>query len=429
MSAITTGFSPLVEDYPKPAPKRTLKPDRPDFGSLAPDVLQPNILVRWAFYVSVFCIPFTQLYLPGTGNRIGVVRMVQALIVAAILSQPRACVRLIPVALFWFLVYCGVRLFSGLWFTPELSDYWWPSSLHWLQFSLPWAWVMFNVLQFPGMGRQGLLALVAGGSLCALLHLAGIGVVEVAQGIEGRTTVFGENANVVGSTYAIAAIALVGLAMFKDVKLFHRLMSLPLIALILAAMAKTGSRTAFLILLMGIAVLFWQGQAFGSRIKRLATVVLVGAVLAGVVTQIPTAMERFEKLEATRIQEQEGRVRMIPVLWEMFLRSPVYGSGPDDYQFELTRRAMPHLLREQRLVTAHNLALKLLVETGLMGFLLFAWGVKSGLMSAWKARCKPCGPLPLAFILPLAIAGIIVSDPSHLLVFWFAVAYALAGAS
>jgi hypothetical protein len=429
MSAITTGFGPLVADYPKPTPRRTLKPGRPDSGSLAGDVLQPNVLVRWAFFLSVFCIPFTQLYLPGTGNKIGVTRMVQVLIVAAMLLQPRVCVRLIPFTLFWFLAYCVVRILAGLWFTPEMSFIWWPSTLNWLQFSLPWVWMMFNVLQFPGMGRNGLLALIAGGSLCSLLHIAGIGVVDVAHGVEGRTSVFGENANVVGSTYAITAIALVGLGMLKDVKLYQRLMLLPLIALVIAGMAKTGSRTAFLILLMGIAVLFCQGQAFGSWIKRFATVVLIGAVLAGVVSVIPTAMERFEKLDSSRIQEQEGRVRMIPVLWEMFLRSPVYGSGPDDYEFELTRRAMPYLLKEETVITAHDLVLLLLVETGVIGFLLFACGVKAALMSAWRARLKPCGPLPLALILPLVIAGCIVSDPSHLLVFWFSMAYALAGAA
>jgi O-antigen ligase len=286
---------------------------------------------------------------------------------------------------------------------------------------------MFNVLQFPGMGRNGLLALVGGCSICALLHLAGIGVVEVAHSIEGRSTVFGENANVVGVTYAVAAIALVGLGMFKDIKLHHRLMLLPLIAVVLAGMAKTGSRTAVLVLLMGIGVLFWQGRAFGSWVKRFATVVLMGAVLAGVIWQIPIALERFEKLDASRTLEQEGRVRMIPVLWEIFRRSPIHGAGPDAYLFELTRRAMPHHFRERRLIIAHNLALKLLVETGIIGFLLFAFGLKAGLVSAWRARLTPCGPLPLALLLPLAIAGLIVADPSHDLVFWFALAYALAG--
>lgn len=429
MSALTTEYSPLVEDCPKPDLRQSSKPSRSDFGSLALDALQPNVLVRWAFYVSIFAIPFSRFYLPGTGDRVGVTRMVQALILCAILSQPRICLRLVPVALFWFLAYSGVRIFTGLWFTPEMSNFWWPSTLNWLQFSLPWVWVMFNVLQFPGMGRNGLRALIGGCAICALLHIAGIGVVEVANGVEGRSTVFGENANVVGATYAIAAIVLVGLGMLEGVTLHQRLLLLPLIAIVMAGLAKTGSRTAVLILLMGIAVLFCQGRAFGSRTKRFASVVLIGAVLAGVISQIPTAMQRFEKLETSRIAEQEGRVRMIPVLWEMFLRSPVYGSGPDDYQFELTRRAMPYLLKDQRMIAAHNLALKLLVETGIIGFLLFASGLKAGLVSAWRARLKPCGSLPLALLLPLAIAGAIVSDPSHLSVFWFAVAYALAGAA
>src|SRR5437867_2127536 len=200
MSAMTTEFSLLIEDYPKPDSRRAAKPGRPDFRSLATDTLQPNFLVRWAFYVSVFCIPFTQLYLPGTGNRIGVIRMVQALILGAVLSQPRICVRLIPVALFWFLAYCGVRLFAGFWFTPELSNFWLPSTLHWLQFSLGGVWVYVSVLQFPGRGRRGFLFLSGGCSLCPLLPVAGMGLVEVAQGVEGRTIFFGENANVVGNT-------------------------------------------------------------------------------------------------------------------------------------------------------------------------------------------------------------------------------------
>jgi O-antigen ligase len=429
MSAIATEFSPLVEDYSKPDQRRTLKPGRPEFGSFATDALQPNLLVRWAFYLSVFAIPFALLYLPGTGERIGVSRMVQALILVAILSQPRVCLRLVPIAIFWFLAYCGVRILAGLWFTRELATLWWPSTFNWLQFSLPWVWVMFNVLQFPNVSRRGLWALVWGCSFCALLHIAGIGVVEVDNGVEGRSTVFGENANVVGATYAIAVIALLGLGLLKDVKIHQRLVLLPLIAVVGAGMAKTGSRTAVLILIMGIAVLFGQGRSFGSRMKRFACLALMGAVLAGVVWQIPTVMERFEKVNSSNIQQQEGRVRMAPVLWEMFLRSPIYGSGPDGYQFELTRRTMPYRFREQRMIAAHNLALLLLVETGIIGFLLFAAGLKASLVSAWKARLKPCGSLPLALLLPLVIAGALVSDPSHQLVFWFAMAYALAGAA
>jgi O-antigen ligase len=287
----------------------------------------------------------------------------------------------------------------------------------------------FNLLQFSNTSRGGLWALVWGCSLCALLHIAGIGVVEVDKGIEGRSTVFGENANVVGATYAVAMIVLVGLGMLRDVRPIHRFLPLPLVAVVGMGLAKTGSRTAVLVLAMGIIVLIFQGRSFGSRTRRFASLLAVGAVLAGVIWQIPTVMRRFQNLDSSNIQQQEGRVRMIPVLWEMFLRSPIYGSGPDSYRLELTRRAMPYLLKEQRMIAAHNLVLLLLVETGILGFLLFSSGLKAALMAAWRARLNSCGSLPLALILPLIVAGMIVSDPSHHLVFWFAVAYALAGAT
>jgi O-antigen ligase len=390
-------------------------------------VMQPGVLVRWTFYIAIFTIPLYRFYLPGTGDRIGVIRMVQALILCAVLSEPRACIRLFPVALLWFATYCAWRLAAGFWLSPEMLSLWWPTTHIWLQYSIPCVWLMFNVLQFPGMGRKGLWAFVAGCSLCAACHLVGIGVMEFG-GIEARSTVFGENANVIGATYAVAAIAMVGLGMFKDVKMQQRLVLLPLMAVVLAALAKTGTRTAVLIVLMGVAVLFAHGQVFGSRTKRVAILALAGAVLVGVMSQVPAIVERFERLDPSRLADQEGRARMIPVLWEIFLRSPVYGSGPDGYAFELTRRAMPHLLQHQVVVSSHNLALKLLVETGLIGFVLFGWGViKPGLMSAWKARLKPCGSLPLALLLPLIIVGCISAEPSYYLVFWFAMAYALAG--
>ena len=120
---------------------------------------------------------------------------------------------------------------------------------------------------------------------------------------------------------------------------------------------------------------------------------------------------------------------MAPVLWEMFLRSPIYGSGPDGYQLELTRRAMPYLIKQERMIVSHNLVLLLLVETGVIGFLLFWFGAGAALAAAWRARLNTCGSLPLALILPLAMGGATVCNPSHDMVFWFAIAYALAGAA
>jgi O-antigen ligase len=331
----------------------------------------------------------------------------------------------VPIAVLWFLGYCLLQSGLGLWLTPELRFVWWPRTLSWLQFSLPWLWIMFNVLNFPGMGRRGLWALAWGCSLCGLLHIAGVGVVELDRGIEGRSSIFGENANVMGATYAIAVIAMVGLGMPKKLKLSWRIVLLPLIAVVAIGLAKTGSRGAVLMLLMGIGILVFQGSSFGSRTKRFGALLLIGAVLAGITWQIPTVMKRFERLHTS--SRQESRVRMMSVLADIFSRSPLYGSGPAGYESELLWRAMPHRGKYQSTTNAHNLFWKLLVETGVIGFLLFAAGVKPSVVGAWKARLSPLGSLPLALILPQVIAGIAFMDPSHHLVFWLAVAYGLAG--
>jgi hypothetical protein len=392
------------------------------------ETLHPNFLVRWAFYLSVFTIPFSHLYLPGTGGRIGVLRVIQLLLLGGVLSQPRVCLRFVPTALFWFFGYILMRIVWGLWLTPEMAGSWWPSSREFLEF-LPWVWVMFNVLQFPDTHRGGLWALGLGCSLCALFHVAGIGVVAVDNGLDNRSSVFGVNANELGATYAAAITALFGLWLRPLPTWGERLLPFPLIILIGVAMAKTGSRGAIIILAMGIFVLLFFGKTFVSKWRRLACLVLLGAVVAMIVWQIPTVMERFREINPQNIGQHNPRARMAPVLWKMFLQSPLYGSGPDGYEWKLTREAMPYLLNQHTLIAAHNLVLQLLVETGIIGFLLFASGLTAPLAAAWRGRLKSCGPLPLALLLPLVIAGATVTHPSHYMVFWVAIAYSLAGAA
>jgi O-antigen ligase len=144
--------------------------------------------------------------------------------------------------------------------------------------------------------------------------------------------------------------------------------------------------------------------------------------------KIPTVMERFGEINPHNIGQDNPRARMAPVLWEMFWRSPVYGLGPESYRFELTRRAMPYLIQKQRLISAHNLLLLLLVETGIAGLLLFAFALKSAVLAAWRTRRGQFGSLPLALIVPVVIGGITLCNPSEQRVFWLILAFALAQA-
>jgi hypothetical protein len=390
------------------------------------DAVRPNLLVHWAFYISVFAIPFYNLYVPGTGERLGVKRLIQALMLGAILTRPRVCIRWLPKAFVWFLAYCGYRIVAGLWLAPEHSQLWWPSTLELFQYLLPWAWLMVNVMQYPKFGYGGLWAFATGVSLCALLHIAGIGMAEVDNGVEGRSTMLGLNANQIGGIYAIAFVILVALGLFRSTRSSLRLAVPALAGIVAIALAKSGSRTGALILALGVLVLLPQARVFVSRTKRYVMLALVAVILGGVMYQIPTLLKRFAPMASSSVAREEARGRMIPVLYEMFLRSPLYGSGPDKYQYELTRRAMPYLTEKQQTIVAHNLALLLLVETGIIGFLLFAAGLSRALLSAWRARSGACGWLPLALLLPVSLAGLTVSSPIFEPILWFAIALALA---
>jgi O-antigen ligase len=411
-------------DFPR-SEARALQPSAVD--SLAVEPVSPNWLVRLAFYASLFAVPFQSLYLPGTGEHVGVTRLVQVLMFLAALSQPRVCLRHLPVALLLFGSYFALTIVWGLWLSPRLWQLWWPDTLAFLQFHLPWLWFAFNVLQYRGIAQGGLAAFIAGASVCALFHLAGFGVGQVDVGSDWRTTVFGQNANVLGAIYGVALVATIGLAMLKRATARGRMMLLVSLGLVGTALARTGSRTAALLAVLGVFVLLFQTRSFAPRLKRYAMLFLVGVIMAGVLYQFPAVLKRFADLRSSDIQAREGRARMIPVLWEIFLRSPIIGGGPAAYEDELTRRAMAHRLHEKRTFSAHNLTLRILVETGLIGFSIFAMGVGMAVKAAWRARLSSCGLVPLALLAPLVVAGLISSDPSPNPVFWLAMAYALAG--
>jgi O-antigen ligase len=399
---------------------------QPQVGATVIESLHPNFLVRAAFYLSVFSIPFCYLYLPGTGERVGVLRLVQMLVFLGALSQPRVCLRFFPKALFWFIGYVFVRTICGLWLTPDMAASWWPDNLVFIGYLFPWTWVLFNVLQFPDMRQRGLWVLAWSCFACAVCHIAGIGEDAGFSGAEGRSSVFGQNPNELGATYAIAVIALFGLWTTQARDWIRRLLPVLMTALIGIALAKTGSRGVILTLGIGLLVLLFTSPA-GLKIKRLAALLVFVAALAAILWQMPTLVKRFQEFNTQNIGENNPRARMAPVLWEMFRRSPVYGLGPDGYQWELTRRALPYLVREGKLIDSHNAVLLLLVETGLIGFLLFSTGVGMALAGAWRAWRRAGDALPLALLIPTVIAAATVANPAQHLIFWLAVAYGLAG--
>src|SRR2546430_5510514 len=71
MPTIAPVISSPPGGFPKSDAGTECKAGRPGFGALADAALWPTVLVRRAFYLSAFAVPFGHLYLPGTGERVG----------------------------------------------------------------------------------------------------------------------------------------------------------------------------------------------------------------------------------------------------------------------------------------------------------------------------------------------------------------------
>jgi hypothetical protein len=388
-------------------------------------VEQPNALVRFAFYFALFAIPFGRIYLPGTGERLGVTRIAQIFILFAALSQPRICIRKVPVALVFFILYCLLRIGMGYGLTPNLSSFWWHTTFDLMQ-TLFVFWFLFNVLQQKGMGSRGLWFFVAGAAACAALHLLDIGTIHLPPSAETRISIFGENANVAATTYSVALVAAMGMLIHLRTQNSTTWMLLPVIAIIGAGVALTGSRTGALIAIVGLLILILPLKPVGLRPKPIILFLVIASIFAAVLHRFPVIAQRAGQSMASH-GDDEPRKKMVPALVRIYLKSPLYGHGPDHYREELTWRTMPdRILSGKKTISAHNLLLLTLVETGLIGFLLVATGIGLGVKSAWRARWGPLFLIPLALIVPLVVVGIVSGAPHYAPAFWVAMAYALA---
>jgi hypothetical protein len=422
MSKTTSALHAPSLPEPKPSEWREA------FVAKAPVVVHdtPNLFVRLTFYTSVIAIFPGDFYIPGTGDRLGINRIVQLMMVTSMLWQPRVCLRRIPVAMLWFLAYYFLKVIWGYWLTPDLYDVWMPSVTPFFFLMLPILWLSFNVIQDERVAMGGLWMFTLTCAFCALLHVMGIGTQEIGSGETRRITIFGENANEVGVAYAVALVASLGLALRAISLPWQRLLMVPVVLVLGIALSKTGSRSAVLAAGAGMMILALPCPALIATSKRVALVLGGGLIFGFILSQTPVAIQRFKKLQDPSENATEARARMLPVMWDIGKRTPVFGSGPARYQRELTRRAMPYLIRERMNISAHNLLMALFLETGIIGVVVFGWGLILTLIAAWRARRCSLGIVPFAMLLPLFLLACTSNGATGNPVFWFAITYCLA---
>ena len=145
----------------------------------------------------------------------------------------------------------------------------------------------------------------------------------------------------------------------------------------------TGSRTGLLTMLVGLSLVFTAGKLSlpASGPSKAIALVLILAGLCAVVWVVPAATWR--RLATVGSEVSEGTLNSRTVLWsggwKAFGNVPMHGVGAGAYPESL----FPLLGRPRNFTAvAHNSFLSVLVETGLIGFVLFGLTMVTLILSA-----------------------------------------------
>lgn len=379
-----------------------------------PENVLPSI--RYAFYLFVFAIPF-ETASTGTVSAIGSIPMILGMVLTgAALLQPRVCFNPPPGAFWCFVGYFVVCLALGL--TQNL-DYIRPvlTKLFTLGQLLVLMWICFNLFRYPEICRNALLMFVAACTILSVLQILGVGTVSVGQ---GRSSMFGDNANTLGATLALGLIVLVGITYGRTaVERRMTLLAWAVFPIIGTSIIMTGSRGALLALMLGIAILIIRDGSWGTKLKMASIAVLAIGFLALTALSDDAMRTRLER--SWYKGETAGRDKIHDHAWGMFFQKPMLGWGPVYNMVELGSRL------GKTLKDTHSLYLMVLTETGLLGSILFFGGLGLLVRAAWLARVRIEGSLPMAMLTCLLIFNLSGTWQNRKL-FWLTAAYVLASA-
>lgn len=377
-------------------------------------------IVRWAFYVFMFSLPFEW---PNRSIPVEVTTLTSLVFLVATLIQPRACFARRPPALWWF----GAALYM-YWVSFVVAGAAYPNDAvkaFALRVSLVLVfWAAYNLMRDERVATRALLTF---GLACAVLALLSVGgavhLDEEWVKKSGRVTLFGQNPNRAGLILALGALALIGLTYGRDRKLIRpRLLVWPLLAVIGIAIVNTGSRGSLLSLALGLWMFAVGGRSLLVKIRGAVVAVLVIAFLAGVAWQLPLMRKRFQQAQHGNLA---GREKIFPAAWDLFRERPLLGWGPGQNKYELARRVPDEFLNWR---DTHNLVLELLTSTGVLGTIPFLTGLGLCVWGAWTGRRSTHGMLPFAMATALLISNM-SGNGIALKLLWITLAYGAATAS
>ncbi len=223
-------------------------------------------------------------------------------------------------------------------------------------------WLLFNhEKREPGVLEKGLLYFALGSFLLAGLYYFQIGIIST----NGRVTIFGDNLNIIGIRMCISSIIML-LYIIKNSLYYSkwRLLLFVPILLMLAFMADTGSRVAFISLAVSylIGILLLKSNTRSEKILFIFIAALIGILLSNYILHKGILSDRLMQTF------QEGDLSSRGKIWEsifpLIKSNFVFGVGETGYvEYMISNYG--------KLPSPHNVVIEILAYTGILGLFIY----------------------------------------------------------
>jgi O-antigen ligase len=257
--------------------------------------------------------------------------------------------------------------------------------------------ILFFVVVANHLSRKPELRDVACWSFIgASVVLSLFGLAEGTGASEGtRLSAFGDNPNNVGINLAVACLMALGLLRDGGQRRQWRAPALYLtLAIIVPTLLMTGSRVAFLSLVIGLAVhaAVWHVSSPAFRlIARVSLSLLFVAGLGFFTASLPI----FERVSDTLQTGDVGnRDYLLSIFVPIALEAPVFGVGLSGFASRVT-----DFVGDQ--VSPHNGLIEVFIYTGLVGIALFLPFLASVTRGAWYWFRQQDDTAPLTLLAPV----------------------------
>ena len=223
--------------------------------------------------------------------------------------------------------------------------------------------------------------------------------IQLEGGAVVRYFAVSQDPNNLASYFAITACVIIAIIITKRTTSFDRYNIIRWIAvyLLLTAIMLTGSRGGSVVLMLGILTNIFLSINLKKSVRLLLVVFSTSILLYSIVTLFgETVIHRFRN-----VIEREQPITRVEIAKEsvyLLLENPIFGVGPVEYASALGSRL------GTASKSSHNTYLRVLLETGIIGFIPFILGIGMTLKMAYANRTNRFGIIMLVFLVTLLVS-------------------------